>query len=70
MGGGTVDTTEDELEDEEEVEEGKEEDEVKEGEAMGEAHVSNKERGKRVTESEQEPSRKYEVIGTLLEYTV
>ncbi|XP_035720089.1 uncharacterized protein LOC118440737 [Vespa mandarinia] len=68
MGGGAVETTEDELEDEEEVEEGKIEDEVKEGEAMGEAHVSDEEREKKVTESEQEPSRKYEVIGTLLEY--
>nr|KAF7434234.1 hypothetical protein H0235_002425 [Vespula pensylvanica] len=68
MAGGAVDTMEDELEDEEEVEEGEEEDEVREGEAMGEAHVSNEEREKRVTESEQEPSRKYEVIGTLLEY--
>ncbi|KAF7413721.1 hypothetical protein HZH68_002210 [Vespula germanica] len=68
MAGGAVDTMEDELEDEEEVEEGEEEDEVREGEAMGEAYVSNEEREKRVTESEQEPSRKYEVIGTLLEY--
>lgn len=67
MAGGAVDTTKDELEDEEEVEE---EDEVREGEAMGEAHVSNEEREKRVTESEQEPPRKYEVIGTLLEYVV
>ncbi|KAI4491601.1 hypothetical protein M0804_002993 [Polistes exclamans] len=64
---------EDELEDEVKVEEEEEEEEneIKEGEDMGEAHVNDEEREKRVMEferSKQKPLQKYEVIGTLLEY--